>query len=387
MVEREYAVTNLPPEKEGGTIVSKKIGTKLMLAVVFTFFITVGCDSQEKKAITEGKPVMAPGPGVPEAPAKPLTMAQAAPSTGESAKPSVGSGIAVEVDGEKLKMSKLDTDIQKQLETIKGKIPAESLENAKAEIRRGLIDEFVVRTLMNREITKRKVTADDKEITEILESLKAQLPTGMTIDEFQKKNKIDAAKMKEEIGLNIRMNKLIMAELGGKVKITDQEIVDFYKQNQDKFKQPESVHARHILVAKAPEDTDKIKTGKKTKVEELRKQLVNGADFADVAAKNSDCPSKQNGGDLGTFSRGQLVKPFEDAAFSQKKNAIGPVVETDFGFHIIQVLEHQIEQVAKLDAATKKQINEFLERQKQQAAFEGLVKRLKAGANILVYGK
>ena len=106
-----------------------------------------------------------------------------------------------------------------------------------------------------------------------------------------------------------------------------------------------------------------------------------------MATKNSDCPSKQNGGDLGTFSRGQMVKPFEDAAFSQKTKEIGPVVETDFGFHIIQVLEHQSAQVAKLDAAAKKQISDFLERQKQQAAFEGLVKRLKAGANILVYGK
>jgi len=375
--------------KKGGTIVNKKIGTHFLIisAVFFTLFIAVGCDSQEKKAANAGKPVIAPGPGGPEAPAAELTMVQAAPSAGETAKSGVGSGIAVEVDGQKLTMSQLDTDMQKQIEMIKGKIPAENLENAKTEIRRGLIDEFVVRTLINREIEKRKITADDKEITEIVEALKAQLPAGITMDELQKKNKIDAAKMREEIGLNIRMNKLVMAESGGKVKITDKEIADFYKQNQDKFKQPESVHARHILLAKAPEDTDKTKAGKKTKAEELRKQLVNGADFADVAAKNSDCPSKQNGGDVGTFSRGQMVKPFEDAAFSQQKNAIGPVVETDFGFHIIQVLERQSAQVAKLDAATKKQINDFLERQKQQTAFEGLVKRLKAGANILVYGK
>ncbi len=368
---------------------SKKLSTHVLImsAVIFTIFIAVGCDSQEKKAMTAGKPVIAPGPGGSEAPAAPLSMAQAAPATGGPAQPGVGSGIAVEVDGEKLTMSQLDADIQKQMEMIKDKIPAENLENAKAEMRRGLIDEFVSRTLLNREIKKKKITADDKEITEILDALKAQLPAGMTLDELQKKNKIDAAKMREEIVLNIRMNKLVMAELGGKVKITDKEIADFYKQNQDKFKQPESVHARHILVAKAPEDTDKVKAGKKTKAEELRKKLVDGADFADMAAKNSDCPSKQNGGDLGTFSRGQMVKPFEDAAFSQQTNMIGPVLETDFGFHIIQVLEHRSAQVAKLDAATKKQISDFLEKQKQQAAFEGLLKRLKADANILVYGK
>jgi peptidyl-prolyl cis-trans isomerase C len=329
---------------------------------------------------------MAPGPGGAETQNGALTMAQAAPPAEQAAKPS-GSGVAVEVDGAKLTTIQLDTDMQKQIDMMKGKIPAENLENTKAEIRRGLIDEFVVRTLINKEIEKKKVTADDKEIGEILASLKAQLPAGTTLEELQKKNNIDAVKMREEIGLNIRMNKLVLAELGGKIKVTDKEIVDFYKQNQDKFKQPESVHARHILVAKTQGDTDKAKTEKKTKAEELRRQLVNGADFADVATKNSDCPSKQAGGDLGTFSRGQMVKPFEDAAFSQQLNAIGPIVETDFGFHIIQVLEHKNAQAAKLDGAAKKKISDFLERQKQQAAFEGLVKRLKAGANILVYGK
>jgi peptidyl-prolyl cis-trans isomerase C len=172
-----------------------------------------------------------------------------------------------------------------------------------------------------------------------------------------------------------------------KAKVTDKEVTDFYHKNQDQFKQPESVHARHILVAKAPGDTDKITAGKKTKAEELRKRLVAGADFADLAVKNSDCPSKQSGGDLGYFARGQMVKPFEDAAFTQPKNTIGPVVETDFGFHIIQVLEHRTAQIAKLDSETKKQISSFLERQAQQAAYDGLVKKLKAGANIVIYGK
>ena len=362
---------------------SKRTGMHyfIMTAAILAIFIVVGCESQDKKAATAGKPVIAPGPAGSEAPAAALTMIPAAPSAG------AGPGIAVEVDGEKLTTGKLDQDMQKQLEGMKGKIPAANLENAQAEIRRSLIDEFVVRTLIDKEMTKRKITAGDKEITEVLDALKAQLPAGMTMDELQKKNKINAAKMREEIGLNIRMNKLVMAELGGKTKVTDKEIDDFYKQNQDKFKQPESVHARHVLVAKAPEDTDKVRAGKKAKADELRKKLVAGADFADVAAKSSDCPSKQNGGDLGTFSRGQMVKPFEDAAFSQKAKEIGPVVETEFGFHIIQVLEHQSAQVAKLDGATKKQISDFLERQKQQTAFEGLVKRLKAGANILVYGK
>ncbi len=359
----------------------------VLIGVVYCLFFSavLGCDSKKENTAITGKPVIAPGPGMNESPtAEPTTKQVSSPNVANAK--ADAAGIAVEVDGEKMTRSRLDQDVQKRLEAIKGQIPAENLENTRVEVRRAVIDEFIIRTLLNREVTRTKQTASEKEIVEFLDTMKAQLPAGMTLDELFKENKIDASAMREEIGLNIRINKLVMAELGSKAKITDKDVSDFYQKNQDQFKQPESVHARHILVAKTPGDTDKVTAGKKTKAEELRKRLVAGADFADLAKKNSDCPSKQNGGDLGFFSRGQMVKPFEDAAFSQQKNAIGPIVETDFGFHIIQVLEHRTAQIAKLDAETKKQINTFLERQKAQAAYDRLVKRLKASANIVIYG-
>jgi peptidyl-prolyl cis-trans isomerase C len=277
--------------------------------------------------------------------------------------------------------------MEKKMALLKGQIPSERLDQAKVEIRRGIVDEFIVRKLLTREIDAKKMTASEKEIAEVLDTMKAQLPAGSTLEEMLKKNQIDPAKIREEIGMNIRIKKLIGQELGGKAKVADKEVTDFYNKNLDKFKKPETVHARHLLVSKGPGDTDKIKAEKRAKAETLRKQLVDGADFAELAKKNSDCPSKENGGDLGTFSRGQMVKPFEDAAFAQEKNAIGPVVETDFGYHVIQVLDKQASQTAKLDAEVKKQIQAFLERQKQEAAFDAMIKRLKAGANIVVYGK
>lgn len=370
----------------------KKIGKNFLVktALLLLFVGMVGCGAKEEKKSATAQPVMAPAlllDAAPEATAAKPPVAPAASTAVESKKTVDASGIAVEVDGVKLTQEQLEADLQKKLAMLKGQIPAEGLEQAKVEIRRSFVDEFVVRTLLSKEVGVKKVTATEKEVADILESMKSQLPAGMTMDDLLKKNKIDAAKMRDEISMNIRINKLVMQELGGKINIADKEVSDFYNKNLDKFKKPESVHARHILVSKVSGDTDKIKAEKRTKAEELRKQLVAGADFAELAKKNSDCPSKEQGGDLGTFTRGQMVKPFEDAAFSQQKNAIGPVVETDFGFHIIQVLERKSPEVVKLDGETKKQIQAFLERQKQQGAFDALIKRLKAGANIVVYGK
>jgi peptidyl-prolyl cis-trans isomerase C len=374
--------------------VIQKIGRYIVIVMACSLILgmTVGCGSKEEKAVT-AKPVIAPGPA--EAVAAPAAVQEAAPvaalpaeKSAVSEKKADAAGVVVDVDGVKMTKAQLNTELQKRLAMLKGQIPADQLEQAKADIRKGLVDEFVIRTLLIGEVAAKKVTATEKEISEVMEEMmKSQLPPGETMDEFMKKNKIAAARLREEIGINVKINKLFEKELGGKIKITDKETADFYETNKDKFTKPETVHARHILVSRVPEDTEKNLTDKKAKVEDLRKKLLGGADFAKLAAENSDCPSKQAGGDLGPFARGQMVKPFEDAAFSQEKNAIGPVVETDFGFHIIQVLDRQASQIQKLDADTKKRISAFLEGQKRKAAFDAKVKQLKGAANIVVYGK
>ena len=362
----------------------------IVMAFSLILGMTAGCGSKEEKTKT-AKPVIAPGPAETTDPVAGLPAVQAAVPEKKADEVEM----AVEVDGAKMTKAQLNAEMTKRLAKLTGQmpddkvkelIPNDTLEKAKAEIRKSLIDNFIHRTLLSREVATQKLIATDEEIAKVMEGLKSQLPPGVTMDEFVKKNQIDTAAMRNDIAMSIKVKKLIAKEMGTRIQITDKEIADYYEKNKDQFKQPETVHARHILVSKAPEDTKENLAEKKAKAEDLRKKLLSGADFANLAAKNSDCPSKQSGGDVGTFARGQMVKPFEDAAFSQKKNAIGPVVETDFGFHIIQVLDHQASQIAKLDKDTKQKINTYLENQKQQNVFDGIVKRLKAAANIVVYG-
>lgn len=87
------------------------------------------------------------------------------------------------------------------------------------------------------------------------------------------------------------------------------------------------IHCAHILVKK------------KSEAEELLKKVKEGKSFANLAKKHSKCPSGKRGGDLGTFGRGQMVKPFERAAFNLKKGEVSPVVKTKFGYHLIRRLE------------------------------------------------
>ena len=151
------------------------------------------------------------------------------------------------------------------------------------------------------------------------------------------------------------------------------------------FEIPESVQASHILIKSSKDEDEKVRAEKRARAEELHKQLVNGADFAKIAAENSDCPSKNQGGNLGTFERGRMVKEFEDAAFSQKVMEIGPVVETSFGFHIIQVQAHTPASQKTFDEV-KAQIKTHLEQQNKNKAVRDYIETLKSKATI-VYPK
>lgn len=122
---------------------------------------------------------------------------------------------------------------------------------------------------------------------------------------------------------------------------TDAEVRRAYETDKERFRTPERVKVRHILLkttGKAPAEEAKIKA----RAEDLLKQLKGGADFAKLAKENSeDTGSAVKGGDLDWIVRGQTVKPFEEAAFSMKPNDISEPIKTEYGYHIIQVLDKQ----------------------------------------------
>ena len=139
------------------------------------------------------------------------------------------------------------------------------------------------------------------------------------------------------------------AKIGESIPIPDSQVQSYYNSHLDQYRTPERVHARHILLATASKsDADKAKI--KAKAEDLLKQLRSGADFGELAQKNSEDPgSASKGGDLGWVVRGQMVKEFEDTTFALKPKEISNVITTQYGFHIIQVLEKEPAHLRTLD--------------------------------------
>lgn len=139
------------------------------------------------------------------------------------------------------------------------------------------------------------------------------------------------------------------AKVAETIQVSDAQIQAYYNAHKEEYRTAERVHARHILLSTTGKSKDEV-AKIRAQAETLDKQVKAGADFAELAKKNSaDTTSAVKGGDVGWVSHGQMVKNFEDAVFSMKPNQISDVVTTEYGFHIIQVLEKQPAHLQSLD--------------------------------------
>jgi peptidyl-prolyl cis-trans isomerase C len=178
---------------------------------------------------------------------------------------------------------------------------------------------------------------------------------------------------------------MIDDEVSSKVEVKPEQVTDFYAKNPDQFKEPERVRASHILIA-FPENADAAaKTQARAKAEQVLKDVKGGKDFAALAKQHSQDPgSAVNGGDLGFFQPGQMVGPFNDAAFSLPIGATSDLVETNFGYHIIRVAEKQQGRTVPLEEV-RPQVEEYLKNVNREQQTDAFVASLKAKGKVEIF--
>lgn len=163
-------------------------------------------------------------------------------------------------------------------------------------------------------------------------------------------------------------------DLMKKLKPSEEELKSYYEANKSSFVQPEKRRASHILIrldAKTPEAKEKAKK----EAEKILAELKQGADFAELAKKYSQDPgSAKQGGDLGFFEQGMMVKPFDDAVFSMKKGELKGPIETDFGYHIIKLTDIQPKKVLPYDEVKDRVKQQWLEEHADKQYYELLDK-------------
>ena len=160
------------------------------------------------------------------------------------------------------------------------------------------------------------------------------------------------------------------------VKLTEEEKKAFYEAQKSSFSRPETASAKHILVdteEKANEILDKINSGE--------------VSFEDAATQHSSCPSKDAGGDLGTFGKGQMVPEFEDAVFNMNKGEVSKPVKTQFGYHLIKLENRNESTIPEYDEVAE-EVGKTLLYQKQGEVYQEKLNEVKSKyPNVVEYTK
>ena len=168
--------------------------------------------------------------------------------------------------------------------------------------------------------------------------------------------------------------RLVEKEVENKVKVSDEEVRKYYDEHSEEFMLPERWRASHILV-ETPEEADAIK-----------QKLSQGADFAELAKEKSKDATAKIGGDVGYFSKGQLVPEFEEECYKLKVGEVGNVVKTQFGYHVIKLTDRKSPEVQQFDSV-KDMIKRELERNKKKDLLDKMMSDLKGSAKIVINDK
>ena len=303
--------------------------------------------------------------------------------------------VAVQVNDAKLTYGELDADVAKVIEGQK--IPAEHLEDAKKHFREQLAQQFVMKSLLLAEIEKKGVKLSDedrkKREEEFLKSVAGRPGAPKTIDELLEKHPFGKERARKDFDESILIQKLIEQEVTSKIKVDEKKVAEQFA----------AATSNYTAAVKAA-------AGAEGKIKDLKKQLdgLKGDaltnKFAQLAKAHSDCPSKSKGGDLGQFTRGQMVPEFDKVAFSSEPLKVSDPVKTQFGWHLVMVTKKTPAVEAKGDnpaepekvqashilisarapekAPTKEDVEAQMKRPQEQMAMRSFFDGLRAAAKI-----
>jgi peptidyl-prolyl cis-trans isomerase C len=337
----------------------------MRISLLIVALVLCGCSKSSTEAAT---------------PAANAAGAQAAPAAPPKPVPAQIPAVVAHVNGEDVTKADFDRAVQAIEARAGGPIPPDQRDR----VLRGVLDQVIGYKVLVQETRAKNVTVADTDVDARIGEIRKQFPSEEAFTQMLAQRKLTLEQVKSDAKQDMAISKLIEDQIAAKVAVKPEQVNDFYAKNPDQFKQGDSVRASHILIA-VPKGADAAaKAQARTKAEQVLKDVKSGKDFAALAKENSADPgSAAQGGDLGFFQQGQMVGPFNDAAFSLEPGAISDLVETEFGFHIIKVAEKKPGRTIPLDEV-KPQVEQYLEQLNRQQETESYVNGLKAKGKIEV---
>lgn len=294
-------------------------------------------------------------------------------------KPATENPVAL-VNGSKLTQSVLDREIFRLTQQFlrMGKTVSDS---QLMDIKKDALENIINHELFYQESQKEGVKVEETDISNQIDMIKKRFPSDAVFKEEMKKLNLTESELISEIKRGLIVQKFINNRFGQKITVSSEEMKGYYDKNPLLFKQPEQMKASHILIKVDPQADESTKLKARKKMEEIKNKLKGGEDFAELAKEYSQCPSSAQGGDLNYFRKGQMVKPFEEAAYSLKTGTVSDIVETQFGYHLIKATDKRPENTISYEEA-RGRIEQFLKQGKLQKEIKEYASKLQESAKI-----
>ncbi len=277
------------------------------------------------------------------------------------------------------------SDFTYQLNIMKQRLlrgrPGQLPEPMMQQLRSRVVDQMVAEELLFQESQKKGIKITPQKVEAELLNLKQRFGTEESYQAALKRTEMTEEKLKGQIAHQAAIRELVESEISSKVEVTEADSKKYFEENADKFRSPEQVRASHILIKVEKGDDDKKKAAARKKLEDIKKKVLAGDDFGKLAKENSEGPSNTRGGDLGFFTRGRMVKNFEEVAFKLAPNEVSDIVETQFGYHLIKVVDRKEAHEASFDEV-KERIDTTLRQERVQNMLEPYVAKLKEAAKV-----
>jgi peptidyl-prolyl cis-trans isomerase C len=288
--------------------------------------------------------------------------------------------VAARVNGEEISQLRLERYFAEYLEDQGRAVASIRSPTAYKQLRKAALDALIDKELLWQEAVKRGVVISDATVQSQVEQTRQAMGGAQVFAQRLEDAGFDEAGYLEYTRRDLAAQQ-VFAELT-KIQAPDEKQVRaFFEEHRAEMNQPEQIQVRHILI-KVPQGAEaSTVAAARLRLEAMRKEIGQGADFASVARKGSEDASASQGGDLGYFPRGRMLPEFEAAAFALKPGAISEPVRTAVGWHLIY-LENRMEAADVTDEQGLDMVRAYLARQKQVQARLQILAQLRSSNRV-----
>ena len=316
-----------------------------------------------------------------------LAVAGCGKKEAQTVKPNkLGAEVAVWVDQTGITGAQIQQEASRLFSHVPKDLPADQIPAVQARLLNQAIDNLVIRQLVRAEMERSGTIVSREELEKGKQDLEKALGPSGSLTMLLANANVPMEELETNLKLDIFKNKMTKDQLKAAVDaVTEATAQEYYDANPEEFTIPAGRQVAHILVRAPAGVSEELKTEARAKAEAIRQELLGGADFAKLAAEKSECLSRSRGGELGVIPRGREAKSFEDAVYGQEIGAIGEVVESPVGFHVVKVLSEQDERKIPFEDVQGRLLDALKARAQQKVAAD-YVKGLRERATIKLDG-